>query len=60
MKLDELREALAKADVEEQKMLLQQYMHDATEASVLEGIRIANESFLLSQQELVISSHVKE
>ena len=60
MTLNELRDALSKSDIEEQKLLIQQFMQDSTTASVLEGMRIANESFLYSQQEFVISSHVKE
>ena len=60
MTIDELRDALSRSDIEEQRTILNQFINDTTEDSVIEGIRIASESFYSFQQEFVISSHVKE
>ncbi|SDH06027.1 hypothetical protein SAMN05428952_1004126 [Nitrosomonas sp. Nm132] len=58
--IDELRDALSKVDIEEQRVLLKRFIESTTEESVLEGIRIANESISLIHQEFLVSSHVRE
>ncbi|MGI6407975.1 MAG: hypothetical protein ACOX0Y_04600 [Thiopseudomonas sp.] len=60
MTLDELRQSLSSADIEEQKELLQRFAENVTERGILEGIRIANEANTLAPDQYLISSHVKE
>lgn len=60
MTLDELRQSLSSADIEEQKELLQRFAENVTELGILEGIRIANEANTLALDQCLISSHVKE
>jgi hypothetical protein len=59
-KTDELKEAISKVGLEEQRELLLRFAEAATGVKVLEGIRIANDSLPLAQQEFIISSHIKE
>lgn len=58
--VEHLREALENASLEEQKKLLEVFMFSRTDECVLEGIRIANESYASDSQGYIVSSHVKE
>ncbi len=56
----ELEEALAQANIEEQREILIRFAMAATGDEVLEGIRIANQSLMPTYDSFVISSHIKE
>ncbi len=58
--IEALKKALDTASLEEQKAILESFMLESTDDSVLEGIRIANESYITTNQGYVVSSHVKE
>jgi len=60
MTLDELKQSLSSANIEEQKELLQRFAENVTERDILEGIRIANEANTLAPDQYLVSSHVKE
>ena len=55
-----LKQALDEASLEEQKTILERFMVESTDESILESIRIANESFIITDQGYFVSSHVKD
>ena len=57
---DALKKALDGASIEEQKTIIEEFMVASTDKSVLEGIRIANESYTTTDQCYVVSCHVEE
>ena len=58
--IEALKKALDKASLEEQKLLLEKFIVENTDERVLEGMRIANESFITTNEGYIVSSHVKE
>jgi hypothetical protein len=57
---DELKEALSKVDIEEQREILKKFAETNTDNKVLEGIRIANETLSMAHQEVIITSYVRK
>jgi hypothetical protein len=58
--IEELKRALERASLEEQKELLEEFMVASTDRSVLDLIHIANESDFTDTPVYIISSHIKE
>lgn len=60
MEISELQKKLNTEDLEEQRKILEEFIHSSTDEKVLDGIKISNEYLAQHATEFIVTSQIKE